>query len=68
MGRADLGFHTDRGAVVLDDGNCRRVYLEILKLEERRRDFAGKIKRENLRRPALQEEFAKVKPGWRELP
>jgi hypothetical protein len=46
----------------------RRVYLDILKSEERWRDFAGKIKQENLRRPALQEEFARVMPGWRELP
>ena len=46
----------------------RRVYLDILKSEKRWRDFAGKIKRENLRRPALQEEFARAMPGWGELP
>jgi hypothetical protein len=46
----------------------RRVYLDILKSEKRWRDFAGKIKGENLRRPALQEEFARAMPGWRELP
>ncbi len=46
----------------------RRVYLDILKSEKRWRDFAGKIKRETLRRPALQEEFARAMPGWRELP
>jgi tetratricopeptide (TPR) repeat protein len=42
----------------------RHVYLDILKSEVRWRDFAGKIKRENLRRPALQEEFARAMPGW----
>jgi len=46
----------------------RHVYLDILESEERWRDFAGKIKQENLRRPALQEEFARTMPGWRELP
>ncbi len=46
----------------------RRVYLDILKSEERWRDFARRIKRENLRRPALQEEFARAMPGWGELP
>ncbi len=45
----------------------RRVYLDILKSEKRWRDFARKIKRENLRRPALQEEFARAMPGWGEL-
>jgi hypothetical protein len=29
--------------------------------------FAGKVKRDNLRRPAFQEEFVKVIPGWQEL-
>ena len=46
----------------------RRVYLDILKSEERWRDFAGKFKRANLRRPALQEECARAMPGWGELP
>jgi len=42
----------------------RRVYLDILKSEERWRDFTGKFKRANLRRPALQEECAGAMPGW----
>ena len=29
--------------------------------------FAGKVKRDNLRRPAFQEEFTKIIPVWREL-
>lgn len=44
-----------------------RVYLDILKSEQRWRDFAGNIKRKNLRRPAFQEEFARALPGWGEL-
>jgi hypothetical protein len=45
-----------------------QIREDILKSEERWRDFAGKIKRETLRRPALQEEFAGAMPGWGELP
>lgn len=45
----------------------RRVLVDILKDEKRWKTFAGKIKAENLRRPALQEEFAGVIPGWRDL-
>ena len=46
----------------------RRVYLDILKSEERWREFAGKIKRETLRRPAFEEEFARAMPGWGSFP
>jgi tetratricopeptide (TPR) repeat protein len=45
----------------------RRVMVNILKDENRWKAFAGKVKRDNLRRPAFQEEFAKAIPGWREL-
>ena len=43
------------------------MYLDIMKDEGRWRALATKVKRENLLRPAFQEEFAKVVPGWRNL-
>ncbi|MGA2402436.1 MAG: hypothetical protein ABSG91_12150 [Syntrophobacteraceae bacterium] len=45
----------------------RHMYVNILKSEDRWISFGRKVKRENLRRPAFQEEFAKAVPGWREL-
>lgn len=45
----------------------RHMYVDVLKAEDRWRDFAGKVKKDNLRRPAFQEEFAKAVPGWREI-
>ncbi len=45
----------------------RHMYVDILKSEDRWISFGRKVKRDNLRRPAFQEEFAKAVPGWREL-
>lgn len=45
----------------------RRVMVDVMKDENRWKKFAGKIKQENLRRPAFQEEFAIVVPGWWDL-
>jgi hypothetical protein len=45
----------------------RRVMVDVMKNENRWKKFAGKIKQENLRRPAFQEEFASVVSGWRDL-
>ncbi|MFZ2445168.1 MAG: hypothetical protein WAW37_02315 [Syntrophobacteraceae bacterium] len=45
----------------------RHLLVDVLKDGNRWKTFAGKVKRDNLRRPAFQEEFAKVIPGWREL-
>lgn len=45
----------------------RRVLVEILKDEKRWLAFAGQVKRDNVRRPAFQEEFALRVPGWLEL-
>ena len=45
----------------------RRLLVEVLKDKERWRAFAIKAKQDNIKRPAFQEEFAKVVPGWRGL-
>jgi hypothetical protein len=45
----------------------RRLLVEVLHDKERWRSFAIKIKQGNVKRPAFQEEFAKIVPGWREL-
>ncbi|MBU1058966.1 MAG: hypothetical protein KJ804_11685 [Proteobacteria bacterium] len=45
----------------------RHMLVEVLGDGARWEKFASKIKKDNLRRPAFQQEFAKVVPGWREL-
>lgn len=45
----------------------RHMLVDVLGDEARWEKFASKIKRDNLRRPAFQQEFAKVISGWQEL-
>jgi tetratricopeptide (TPR) repeat protein len=45
----------------------RRLLVEVLGDEARWKKFAAKVRQDNIRRPAFQQEFAKVLPGWREL-
>jgi hypothetical protein len=45
----------------------RHILLDVLKVNDRWKTFACKVKRDNLRRTAFQEEFNRVVPGWREL-
>ena len=58
--------------LIIDDepparAKVRRLLVEVLRDKDRWHTFATKIKLENVKRPAFQEEFAKVVPGWREL-
>ena len=45
----------------------RRVLVDVLRDKDRWKIFAGKIKKDNIKRPALQDEFAKALPDWTEL-
>jgi len=45
----------------------RHVLVTVIGDASRWKEFALKVKRDNMRRPAFQEEFGKVVPGWREL-
>ena len=44
-----------------------RVLVDVLRDPSRWRDFALKVKKDNIRRPAFQEEFTKTVPGWQAL-
>lgn len=44
-----------------------RVLVDVLRDPTRWRDFAIKVKKDNIKRPAFQEEFAKAVPGWQTL-
>ena len=44
-----------------------RLLVEVLGDEARWKKFAAKVKQDNIRRSAFQEEFAKVLPAWLEL-
>lgn len=54
-----------RKAKVMD--RIRLLIVGVLRQEERWLDFARKVKLANLNRPAFQEEFAAVIPGWRQI-
>jgi len=45
----------------------RHVLIEILHDERRWLGFARQVKRDNLKRTALQEEFARMVPGWQDI-
>ena len=43
------------------------VLVDVLRDPSRWRDFAIKVKKDNIKRPAFQEEFTKAVPGWQAL-
>ncbi|MGB5672875.1 MAG: hypothetical protein WBM71_20240 [Sedimenticolaceae bacterium] len=43
------------------------VLVDVLRDPSRWRDFALEVKKDNIKRPAFQEEFAKAVPGWQAL-
>ncbi len=45
----------------------RDMLLNVIKDEARWKVFASKVKGDNFRRPAFQEEFGRVIAGWEEL-
>ena len=47
--------------------NIRRILLDVLKDDARWKQFAGRFKKENRNRPALQEEFGSVISDWPDL-
>jgi hypothetical protein len=65
LNRNDTRQEYARKASVM--AKVRRVYVDIMKKNEQWISFAQKIKKDNLRRPAFQDEFGKVIKDWKTL-
>lgn len=54
-----------RKALVM--AKVRHVWVDVLKTPDKWNEFGRKVKQMNLKRPAFQQEFAKVLPDWKVL-
>lgn len=69
-GLGNMECSADRNEYARNAGvmkKVRHMLIDILDDGARWEKFARKVKKDNLRRPAFQQEFAQVIPGWREL-
>jgi hypothetical protein len=56
--------YTERAKVML---KVWHMLVQVIKDDIRWKVFAGKVKRDNLRRPAFLEDFGRVIAGWQDL-
>ena len=63
----ELKIHMLRKEFAEARAKVRRLIVEVIGGEAHWKKFAAEVKQDNVRRPAFQQEFAGVLPGWRKL-